>query len=195
MYYTVPLPSWFGERFAKYIPKTRIALWRGNIQLQKIMYFVKLRPISYGHLKEPDLKYICTCIGHQTNRRTNLIQTHEPSMSSLLPPFIIEIHVHKCLSYVTRKSRFAIWLSCIIICNKIQKWYTKVHRLYSGFLGGEGCRLYAVVSKRPVKQSYPSAWRGRFLWMPSLLRNTYTWVSLKIKPLYFHANRKGHTGN
>lgn len=108
-----------GERFAKYIPKTRIALWRGNILLQKIMYFVKLWPISSGHLKEPDLKYICTCIGHQTNRRTNLIQTHEPSMSSLLPPFIIEIHVHKCLSYVTRKSRFAIWLSCIIICNKI----------------------------------------------------------------------------
>lgn len=108
-----------GERFAKYIPKTRIALWRGNILLQKIMYFVKLWPISSGHLKEPDLKYICTCIGHQTNRRTNLIQTHEPSMSSLLPPFIIEIHVHKCLSYVTWKSRFAIWLSCIIICNKI----------------------------------------------------------------------------
>lgn len=108
-----------GERFAKYIPKTRIALWRGNILLQKIMYFVKLWPISSGHLKEPDLKYICTCIGNQTNRRTNLIQTHEPSMSSLLPPFIIEIHVHKCLSYVTWKSRFAIWLSCIIICNKI----------------------------------------------------------------------------
>lgn len=108
-----------GERFAKYIPKTRIALWRGNILLQKIMYFVKLWPISSGHLKEPDLKYICTSIGNQTNRRTNLIQTHEPSMSSLLPPFIIEIHVHKCLSYVTWKSRFAIWLSCIIICNKI----------------------------------------------------------------------------